>query len=333
MPRQRQHAISCRFSRLGEQALTGVFPALQASNRSRSGRWSSSGVPTAVCCSSPIPMMPPRCTATTTATARASISRWSTPDSKDRIIWSAWQPLSRRRRARHRQQRRDDAEGVRRRPVCRASASIRPARSSPVLPRRHRACAGFLLRRGLPRGRGEAREDRDVDRDVLRSRRPDRLRARDRTRSSPTTASGISSRATCHRCCGCAPTTRSATSTSNTTRSAWCRRSSTRADLRVIDVLMNAVNGGSFAVTAAKRGNARSGQPRRDRLAARAGGPAWACARRGPIAISRSACSAIATILRRLAACAARRRQEDPRLWRVNQGQRGAAVLRHQPTR
>ena len=70
--------------------------------------------------------------------------------------------------------------------------------------------------------------------------------------------------------------------------------------MRPLDVKMNAVNGGSFAVTAVRKADSRRGIGARDRLAARAGGRHGADTTTRPIAISRSACIEHRADLRRL---------------------------------
>jgi hypothetical protein len=66
-----------------------------------------------------------------------------------------------------------------------------------------------------------------------------------------------------------------------------------QAGMRAIDVKMNAVNGGSFAVTAVRRDDPRRGSEAVVAwLWSRRSG--WACPRRAPTATSRSACSATA---------------------------------------
>ena len=121
---------------------------------------------------------------------------------------------------------------------------------------------------------------------------------------------------------------RSATSTWSTTRSAGEVACSRTCGLRIVDVQMNAVNGGSFAVTAAQRGARRCEQRARDRLAARPGGAHGPAHARAPSGSSRSGCSSIARTCSAWCGALERRRQADPRLRRLHQGERAAPVLR-----
>ncbi len=102
-----------------------------------------------------------------------------------------------------------------------------------------------------------------------------------------------------------------------------------RAGLRIVDVELNAVNGGSFAVTAAKRGGAAP-EPCGYQLDPRAGGAARAGSPR-PYRDFGSACSCTARIS---AACCVRWRRtaDDDRLRRLDQGQCRPAVLRDHRT-
>ena len=68
------------------------------------------------------------------------------------------------------------------------------------------------------------------------------------------TASGISSRATCRRCCGLCSYDTICHEHVEYYSLGVVADILDRADFVIIDVQMNAVNGGSFAVTAAKRG-------------------------------------------------------------------------------
>ena len=103
-----------------------------------------------------------------------------------------------------------------------------------------------------------------------------------------------------------------------------------QAGMRAVDVKMNAVNGGSFAVTAVRRDDRRRGseavvawlleQEERMGLAHAAALPRLRGARVPPPRRPRAA-----------AGGAQGRRQDRARLRRLDQGQRGAAVLRHRP--
>ena len=63
------------------------------------------------------------------------------------------------------------------------------------------------------------------------------------------------------------------------------------AGLRLLDVQMNAVNGGSFAVTAVPARSPRGGQRAGDRVAARPGRDGWVSIRRDPSVSSRNGCT------------------------------------------
>ncbi|MEI9891983.1 MAG: hypothetical protein WDN45_17290 [Caulobacteraceae bacterium] len=99
------------------------------------------------------------------------------------------------------------------------------------------------------------------------------------------------------------------------------------ADLKLIDVQMNGVNGGSFAVTAAPKASARPAQPGGDRLAAGPGG-AHGPGHRAAVPRVRGAGAAPPRRPDPPAPGPGGGRQDGAGLRRLDQGQRPAAVLR-----
>ena len=309
---------------LGEQALTGVFPAPRTSRHA--GRSSSSGAvlraPQLAHCFEPTEMYGDnygyrsglnRSMVGTSSARRAGSKRWS--DSRPATSCSTSAATTAR----------SSVHTPRARSV--ASASIRPPRSSRLLPARMPRSSRTSSRARF-REVASAGADRHVDRDVLRPRGPGRVRARCPGRLAD---DGVWHFEQCYMpsMLRSTATTRSATSTSSTTRSRPLAGSSTKPDLELSTCASTGSTAAASPSPRLTRGSRLEPQPRADRLVPRRRRSAWGSARPARSRFEERVFQHRTDLIELVRH--SRGRRVGAGLRRLDQGQRPASVLRLRP--